>query len=88
MFAIECDAVKNIRKHSYFPDEDENLIRAGTQFKVLGVLDQGHGLHTIQLEETEPTEPLLQQLLISSSKDSSAGKSVRDRNGFYQRQNA
>ena len=58
MFMIECNSGKNIRKHSYFPHEDEVLLLPATQFEVVGCLDQGHGLHTIQLKEIQPPFPL------------------------------
>ncbi len=68
MFTIECDSGKDIRKHSYFPSEDEILLLAATQFTVKGCLNQGNGLYTIQLQETQPPFPLLHPLFISSSK--------------------
>ena len=55
LFTIECKNGKDIRKHSMFPAEDEILIPAATQFKVISNLDQDHGLHIIQLEEITPT---------------------------------
>ncbi|CAF5159052.1 unnamed protein product, partial [Rotaria sp. Silwood1] len=58
MFTLHCLAAKDIRKHSYFPAEDEVLLMAATQFKVIGYLNQGD-LHIIQLEETRPPYPLL-----------------------------
>ncbi|CAF4900171.1 unnamed protein product, partial [Rotaria socialis] len=48
MFTIECESGKDIRNHSFFPSEDEILLLAATQFKVIGCLDQGD-LHVIQL---------------------------------------
>jgi hypothetical protein len=62
MFMIECESGKDIRNHSYFPSEDEVLIMAATQFEVVGCLDQGHGLHIIQLKETTPPHPLRQTI--------------------------
>ncbi|CAF4716804.1 unnamed protein product, partial [Rotaria sp. Silwood1] len=59
MFTLQCKSARDIRKHSYFPAEDEVLLMAATQFKVLGCLDQGD-LYIIQLEETHPPFPLLQ----------------------------
>ena len=60
MFAINCNSGKNIKKHSYFETEDEILLPAARQFKVIGCLDQGNGLHMIQLEETDPPFPLIE----------------------------
>ncbi|CAF5198751.1 unnamed protein product, partial [Rotaria magnacalcarata] len=54
------------RNHSYFPAEDEVLLMAATQFKVMGCLNQGN-LHIIQLEETTPPFPLLQPVPIVGS---------------------
>ncbi|CAF1336350.1 unnamed protein product [Rotaria sordida] len=59
MFTIECFSGKDIKQHSYFPSEDEILLLAATQFKVMGCLNAGNGLHTIQLQETQPPFPLL-----------------------------
>ncbi|CAF1086986.1 unnamed protein product [Rotaria sordida] len=63
MFHIECESGKDIRNHSFFPSEDEILLLAATQFKVIGCLDQGD-LHIIQLKETQPPHPLLQPVSI------------------------
>lgn len=60
MFAIESESGVDIRKHSYFPTEDEVLLLPARQFKVHGCLDQGSGLHVIQLKEIQPPAPLLQ----------------------------
>ncbi|CAF4673292.1 unnamed protein product [Rotaria sp. Silwood2] len=74
MFTIACSSGKDIRKHSYFPEEDEILLPAATNFKVVASLDHGNGLHMIQLQETMPTVPLLQPVLLSSSTNLSTGK--------------
>ncbi|CAF1206900.1 unnamed protein product [Rotaria sordida] len=63
MFHIECESGKDIQNHSFFPSEDEILLLAATQFKVIGCLDQGD-LHIIQLKETQPPHPLLQPVSI------------------------
>ncbi|CAF4190494.1 unnamed protein product, partial [Rotaria sordida] len=59
MFTLKCQSAKDIRKHSYYPAENEVLLMAATQFKVIGCLNQGD-LHIIQLEETRPPFPLMQ----------------------------
>ena len=59
MFSIECHSARDIRKHSYYPSEDEVLLLAATEFKVKGILDQGHGLRTIQLQEIQSDQRLL-----------------------------
>ncbi|CAF5223792.1 unnamed protein product, partial [Rotaria magnacalcarata] len=66
MFTLQCQSARNIRNHSYFPAEDEVLLMAATQFKVIGSLDQGN-LHIIQLEETTPPFPLLRPVPIVGS---------------------
>ncbi|CAF2040791.1 unnamed protein product, partial [Rotaria magnacalcarata] len=66
MFTLQCQSARNIRNHSYFPAEDEVLLMAATQFKVMGCLNQGN-LHIIQLEETTPPFPLLQPVPIVGS---------------------
>ncbi|CAM4844262.1 unnamed protein product [Rotaria magnacalcarata] len=66
MFTLHCKSVRDIRKHSFYPVEDEVLLMAATQFKVMGSLDQGN-LHIIQLEETTPRHPLLQPVPIIDS---------------------
>lgn len=60
MFNIECYSGKDIRKYSYYPNEDEILLLAATQLKVISSLNAGNGLHTIQLKETQPPFPLSQ----------------------------
>lgn len=64
IFTIECDTGKDIRKHSYFPNEDEVLLLAATQFKVVGTLKPAPGLHMIQLKEVQPPFPLLQPVTL------------------------
>ncbi|CAF2157640.1 unnamed protein product [Rotaria magnacalcarata] len=66
MFTLHCKSARDIRKHSFYPVEDEVLLMAATQFKVIGSLDQGN-LHIIQLEETTPPFPLLQPVPIVGS---------------------
>jgi hypothetical protein len=65
MFTIDCSSSRDISRHSYFPDEKEVLLLAATQFKVVASLDQGHGLHVVQLEEIRPPFPLLQPVTLS-----------------------
>lgn len=74
MFTIECKSGKNIQRHSFFPSEVEVLIPAATQFKVVACLDQGHGLHVIQLEETTPSSRLRPSILVTMPTNSSLGR--------------
>jgi hypothetical protein len=64
MFTIETDSGIDIRKHSYFQAEDEVLLLPARQFNVHGCLDQGGGLHVIQLKEIQPPVPLLQPVTV------------------------
>ena len=67
MFAIECHSARDIRKHSFYPPEDEVILLAGIEFQVMGILDQGHGLHTVQLKEIQADEPWLAPIPFSDS---------------------
>lgn len=60
MFTIDCLQGKDIRPYSYFDNENEVLLLAATQFQVVASLDQGNGLHIVQLKEIEPPYPLLE----------------------------
>lgn len=57
MFSIECNSGKDIRRHSWFRLEDEILLPAGTQFRIIGSLNSAPGLYTIQLDEIKPPGP-------------------------------
>ncbi|CAM4819725.1 unnamed protein product [Rotaria magnacalcarata] len=63
MFTLQCKSARDISQHSFYPAENEVLLMAATQFKVMGSLDQDN-LHIIQLEETTPPFPLLQPVPI------------------------
>ncbi|CAF1561948.1 unnamed protein product [Didymodactylos carnosus] len=62
MFTIECDSGKDIRNHSLYQSEDEILLPAARQFKVMGCLDLGNSVYIIQLKEIEPMFPLLEPI--------------------------
>jgi hypothetical protein len=59
MFNIECHSAKSIKEFSFYPEEEEVLLPPGRQFQVIGCLDQGHGLHIIQMREIQPKFPLI-----------------------------
>ena len=59
LFQIECHSGKDVKNHSSIQKEDEVLLLPARQFTVVSCLDSGNGLHIIQLQETEPTFPLL-----------------------------
>ncbi|CAF1386713.1 unnamed protein product [Adineta steineri] len=55
MFTIECNSGIDIRNHSFFPSEDEILLMAATNFKIMGNCNHGNNFHTVQLKEIQPT---------------------------------
>jgi hypothetical protein len=59
LFNIECHSAKSIKHYSFYPKEEEVLLPPARQFQVMGYLNQGHGLHIIQLKEIEPKFPLI-----------------------------
>jgi hypothetical protein len=59
LFEIDCYSGKNICQHSAFPNENEVLLLAATQFQIVSSLDTGDGLHIIQLKEIEPEFSLI-----------------------------
>jgi hypothetical protein len=59
LFNIECHSAKSIKSFSFYPEEEEVLLPPARQFQVMGCLDQGHGLHIIQLKEIQPKFPLI-----------------------------
>jgi hypothetical protein len=60
LFQINCHTGKEIKNHSFIQNEDEILLLPARQFLVKSCLDSGNGLHIIQLEETDPIDPLLE----------------------------
>jgi hypothetical protein len=59
LFTIECSTGKNIRNHSIFPTENEVLLIAARQFKVISHLNAGNDLHIIQIKEIQPPFPFI-----------------------------
>ncbi|CAF1613090.1 unnamed protein product [Rotaria magnacalcarata] len=59
-FTIECDSGKDIQKYSCYPVEDEILLPAARQFKVVSRLSQGEDFCMIQLKEIQPPFPLIE----------------------------
>ncbi|CAF0975965.1 unnamed protein product [Didymodactylos carnosus] len=54
LFNIECLNGKMIKKHSYYPAEDEILLLPATQFEVVGRVQPAAGLYIVQLREVIP----------------------------------
>jgi len=67
LFQIDCHTGKNVKSHSFVPAEDEILLLPARQFVVKACLDSGNGLHIIQLQETDPSYPLLEPVSVSNS---------------------
>jgi hypothetical protein len=67
IFTIECNTVKDIRKHSYFRSDNLVLILPGTQFRVIDCFNQDNDLHLINLQEIQPSF-LLQNSTLKSKK--------------------
>jgi hypothetical protein len=59
LFNIECQSAKSIKSFSFYPEEEEVLLPPGRQFQVIGCLNQGNGLHIIQMKEIQPKFPLI-----------------------------
>ncbi|CAF3917858.1 unnamed protein product [Rotaria sp. Silwood1] len=66
LFQIDCHTGKNIKKHSFMPQEDEILLLPARQFEVKSCLDSGNGLHIIQIKEIDPLHPLLESVPVPS----------------------
>ncbi|CAF1405824.1 unnamed protein product [Rotaria magnacalcarata] len=65
-FTIECDSGKDIRKYSCYQVDNEILLPAARQFKVVSCLSQGEDLYMIQLKEIQPPFPLIELVPQSS----------------------
>ena len=59
LFAIECTTGRDIRQHSTFQKEDEVLLPAARQFRVVSCLCQGPNLFIVQLQEIQGDFPLI-----------------------------
>ncbi|CAF0805913.1 unnamed protein product [Adineta steineri] len=66
IFSITCYFGKDIGNHSYYSSENETVIFPPTQFKVIDCLNQGNGLHIIQLQEIQPCFSRLHAPVFSS----------------------
>ncbi|CAF2119425.1 unnamed protein product [Rotaria magnacalcarata] len=60
LFAIECLNGKDIKRHSYFAQEEEMLLLPCTHFQVISHLSSNDNLHIIHLREITPPFMLLE----------------------------
>ena len=60
LFAIDCINGKEIKRHSYFEQEDEVLLLPCTHLQVIGHLTSTENLHIIHLREVPPPCMLLE----------------------------
>ena len=60
LFAIDCVNGKDIKRHSYFAQEDEVLLLPCTHLQVIGHLTSRENLHIIHLREVSPPVMLLE----------------------------
>ncbi|CAF5139289.1 unnamed protein product, partial [Rotaria sp. Silwood1] len=67
LFAIECDTGKDIRQHSFYPNEEEILLLPGTEFEVISSADMGNRFSMIQLKEVVPKFPHIASVASSIS---------------------
>ncbi|CAF2205908.1 unnamed protein product, partial [Rotaria magnacalcarata] len=59
LFSIDCHSGKDIQGHSMYKNENEILLLAARQFKVISILNTGNDLHIVHIEEIDPLTPLL-----------------------------
>ncbi|CAF3540530.1 unnamed protein product [Rotaria sp. Silwood1] len=60
LFTIDCHSGKDIRKHSYFSNEDQILLMAASEFKVISSVKNTDNQNIIYLKEIQSNNPLLQ----------------------------
>ena len=82
MFTLECETARNIRKHSFFPVEEEVLLLAATKFQVNGCLRQGD-LRIVQLKEITKPPSLLQPIPQHSTKLDLSRNYIGDEDAKY-----
>jgi hypothetical protein len=72
IFTIECHSGKDIRKHSYFPNEDQIILMPVSKFKVISSFKTDNGQHRIDLKEIQSNNSLLQFNITNKSEILSA----------------
>jgi Ran GTPase-activating protein (RanGAP) involved in mRNA processing and transport len=66
IFSIECHSGKDIRKHSYYSNEDQILLMAASKFQIISSLENNNNQHIIHLKEIPSVYPLLQLTHVSN----------------------
>ncbi|CAF1391658.1 unnamed protein product [Rotaria magnacalcarata] len=69
IFTLECRFGKDIRRHSCFPNEDQILLMAGSEFKVISSMKNDKNQNIIYLKEIQSNNPLLQFSNISNQEE-------------------
>jgi hypothetical protein len=69
VFTIECHSGKDIRKHSYFPNEDQIILMTASEFKVILSMRNNDNQHIIHLKEIESNNSLLQFTNTSNTRE-------------------
>ena len=59
LFTIESHSSKDIRKHSFYPDEDQIIFTSAFEFEVISSLLNDQDQHLIHLKEIHSTKSLL-----------------------------
>lgn len=69
LFIIECHSGKDVRKHSYFSNEDQILLMANSEFQVISSLKNANNQHIIHLKEIPSINSLLQLTNVSNQSE-------------------
>ncbi|CAF2931274.1 unnamed protein product [Rotaria sp. Silwood2] len=82
----QCTTAKDIKNHSFIPDEEEILLLPARKLRVESCLDSGNGLHIVQLEEIKSDydhlesvpvpDPVIKPNNSSQAKSSSASRTI------------
>ncbi|CAF1313294.1 unnamed protein product [Rotaria sordida] len=69
IFTIESHSGKDIRKHSFYSNEDQILLMAASEFKVISSIKQSDNQYIIYLKEIQSNNSLLQYSNISNEQE-------------------
>lgn len=67
IFIIECFSGKDIRKHSYYSNENEIVLMSASEFKVISSLKNTNGQHIIHLKEIQSNHFSNKQEILSAN---------------------